>query len=206
MEAPDGLLCAQLIQEFLEFYKMDFTLQVFLPECNLQNEGRVREKIEIKLGLKKTFENPAEPVLMQLIKMVQQDGSIEPLREKMGGPAPNPAFSSTKYGGFPTDEMLLQEKLLYILENKQKKRKILFHHQKANQDLSLKTYLGKQNLQRQQSRTLKRMKKNRRRKLLKKRRRNLILQVNLYLLLPVTFSQFNYSRTKQTCTNRREET
>ena len=31
----DGLLCAELIREFLQFYKMDHTLSVFIPEMSL---------------------------------------------------------------------------------------------------------------------------------------------------------------------------
>ena len=31
----DGLLCAELIREFLTFYKMEHTLSVFVPEMNL---------------------------------------------------------------------------------------------------------------------------------------------------------------------------
>ena len=31
----DGLLCAELIREFLTFYKMEHTLSVFVPEMSL---------------------------------------------------------------------------------------------------------------------------------------------------------------------------
>jgi hypothetical protein len=31
----DGLLCAEMIREFLTFYKMEHTLSVFVPEMSL---------------------------------------------------------------------------------------------------------------------------------------------------------------------------
>lgn len=31
----DGLLCAEIIREFLEFYKMEHSLHVFVPEMSL---------------------------------------------------------------------------------------------------------------------------------------------------------------------------
>ena len=35
LETPEGMLCTELIREFLEFYRMDYTMSVFLPECSL---------------------------------------------------------------------------------------------------------------------------------------------------------------------------
>ena len=34
-ETPEGQLCIDMIREFLEFYRMDYTLSTFLPECSL---------------------------------------------------------------------------------------------------------------------------------------------------------------------------
>jgi len=30
-----GLLCAELVRDFLEFYKLDYTLSIYMPEVNL---------------------------------------------------------------------------------------------------------------------------------------------------------------------------
>ena len=34
----DGLLCAEMIREFLTFYKMEHTLSVFVPEMSLASD------------------------------------------------------------------------------------------------------------------------------------------------------------------------
>ena len=33
----DGLMCAEIIREFLEFYKMEHSLHVFVPEMSLSD-------------------------------------------------------------------------------------------------------------------------------------------------------------------------
>ena len=35
LQHTSGLLCAELIRDFLEFYKLDYTLSIFMPEVNL---------------------------------------------------------------------------------------------------------------------------------------------------------------------------
>lgn len=92
MENPDILLCAELIRDFLEFYKMDFTLQIFVPECNLPLNDRVADKLETKLKLKRT--EPAVPVLVQIMQAFQKSGFSEARSNDM---------ASTKYGGFGLD-------------------------------------------------------------------------------------------------------
>ena len=36
-EDPDSKLIAMLIKEYMEFYKMDYSLSVYLPEVVMQN-------------------------------------------------------------------------------------------------------------------------------------------------------------------------
>ena len=69
MNNPDILLCSELIREFLEFYKMTYTLQVFVPECNLPKEDKVRFKIDKKLKFKRS--EPNMPALIQLLNAYQ---------------------------------------------------------------------------------------------------------------------------------------
>ena len=99
MENPDILLCAELMREFLEFYKMDFTLQVFVPECNLPLNDRVRDKLESKLGIKKA--EPALPALMQILQTFRQGGAL-PAMQSEEKKATN-ELATTKYGGFGLD-------------------------------------------------------------------------------------------------------
>lgn len=66
-ENDNGLLAVEIIAEFLQFYKMDYTLNVFPHESNLKDEV-TREKIWKKLA--KNEENEKEkgiPVLIHLI-------------------------------------------------------------------------------------------------------------------------------------------
>ena len=65
------MLCAELLREFLEFYKMDYTLQVFKPECNLQNESPQKKDIAAKVGIRNISETM--PLLMQLITTQDKD-------------------------------------------------------------------------------------------------------------------------------------
>lgn len=47
-----GTLVAELMREFMEFFKMDYSLSVFIPECSISPERLKREEIFAKLGLK----------------------------------------------------------------------------------------------------------------------------------------------------------
>lgn len=95
MENPDILLCAELVRDFLEFYKMDFTLQIFVPECNLPLNDRVADKLEAKLKLKRT--EPAVPALVQIMQAFQKGGFTEVRKESND-------MASTKYGSFGLDQ------------------------------------------------------------------------------------------------------
>jgi hypothetical protein len=45
-------MVAQLIKEFLEFYRMDYSLSVYLPEVSMQNESQVnREDLAKKMDI-----------------------------------------------------------------------------------------------------------------------------------------------------------
>lgn len=51
-ETKCGLLVAELIREFLECLKMDYSLSVFIPECSISPERLKKEDIFYKMGLK----------------------------------------------------------------------------------------------------------------------------------------------------------
>lgn len=61
-----GLLSAELIREFMELLKMDYSLSVFIPECSISPERIRKEEILGKLGLK-VPENLAETPSLYLI-------------------------------------------------------------------------------------------------------------------------------------------
>jgi FGFR1 oncogene partner len=72
MQTEEGAFCAELIREFLEFYRMDYSLEVFLPEANLTTEPKSRDEIERSMG----FENGDRsiPVLMILLQQFFKGG------------------------------------------------------------------------------------------------------------------------------------
>jgi hypothetical protein len=47
-----GTLSAELMREYMEFFKMDYSLSVFIPECSISPERLKREEMFAKLGLK----------------------------------------------------------------------------------------------------------------------------------------------------------
>ena len=67
----DGLLCAELIREFLSFYKMEHTLSVFIPEMSLHADfPKSRDQMEMECGLRKG-EDPDKPLLLNLVNKVR---------------------------------------------------------------------------------------------------------------------------------------
>ena len=51
-ETKCGLLIAELMREFMECLKMDYSLSVFIPECSISPERLKKEDIFYKMGLK----------------------------------------------------------------------------------------------------------------------------------------------------------
>ena len=35
LSTASGVMCAELVKEFLEFYKLDYSLSIYMPEVNL---------------------------------------------------------------------------------------------------------------------------------------------------------------------------
>ena len=49
----DGLLCAEIMREFMQFYKMNLSMKIFVPEMSLSEEfSKSRTEMERELGLK----------------------------------------------------------------------------------------------------------------------------------------------------------
>jgi hypothetical protein len=56
-ETKCGLLVAELMREFMECMKMDYSLSVFIPECSISPERLKKEEIFYKMGLKLNLMN-----------------------------------------------------------------------------------------------------------------------------------------------------
>jgi hypothetical protein len=63
----DGLVCAEIIREFLEFYGMKHSLNVFVPEMSLSDDfPKQKEEIEREIGI--ADRDASKPLLLRLIE------------------------------------------------------------------------------------------------------------------------------------------
>lgn len=93
------MLVAELIREYLEFYSLDYSKQIFLPETNLNaREAPSRETLVEQTGMNQGEVTHNKPLLLQLVEQFQQGG---------GGHAQVSNPSSIKVprakGAFPID-------------------------------------------------------------------------------------------------------
>ena len=63
----DGLLCAEIIREFLQFYEMKHSLHVFVPEMSLSDDfPKRKEEMEREVGI--ADKDSSKPLLLRLIE------------------------------------------------------------------------------------------------------------------------------------------
>ena len=68
----DGLLCAELIREFLSFYKMEHTLSVFVPEMSLHADfPKRREEMARDCGIARSDCDEGKPLLLSMVEKVR---------------------------------------------------------------------------------------------------------------------------------------
>ena len=63
----DGMLCAEIIREFLEFYQMKHSIHVFVPEMSLSDDFKI-QKNEIERDIGITDRDPSKPLLLRLVE------------------------------------------------------------------------------------------------------------------------------------------
>jgi hypothetical protein len=52
LSTASGLLCAELVRDYLEHYKLDYTMQIYMPEINLnQKQAMTKDEIAQKVGI-----------------------------------------------------------------------------------------------------------------------------------------------------------
>ena len=70
----DGLLCAEIIREFLQFYQMEHSLHVFVPEMSLsQDFPKSKQEMEREIGI--SDRDASKPLLLRLIEQVKFGGA-----------------------------------------------------------------------------------------------------------------------------------
>ena len=68
----DGLLIAELIREFLSFYKMEHTLSVFIPEMSLHADfPKRREEMARECGIGRSDYDESKPLLLSMVEKVR---------------------------------------------------------------------------------------------------------------------------------------
>jgi hypothetical protein len=77
-ESKGGTLLAELMREFMEFYRMDYSLSTFIPECSISPERLKREDIFAKLGIKGC--NTEMPLINMITLFFLESVSKEPER------------------------------------------------------------------------------------------------------------------------------
>ena len=96
----NGILLAELIREFLEFYRLDYTKQIYLPESNLGSKKQSStEELIAQSGLSQNEINKNKPLLLQILeKFLSGSGPSLPKSASKDGssPAPGISFSDQK--------------------------------------------------------------------------------------------------------------
>lgn len=57
-ETKVGTLITEMMREFMEFFRMDYSLSIFIPECNIYPDRLKKEEILGKLGFSGQIGNP----------------------------------------------------------------------------------------------------------------------------------------------------
>ena len=72
VENEDGLLCAEMIREFLTFYNMEHTLSVFLPEMSLHADfPKQRDQMVRECGFTRSQDDESKPLILRLVEKVR---------------------------------------------------------------------------------------------------------------------------------------
>ena len=75
-ETEEARLVAHMIKEYLDFYRMEYTLSVYVPEAALSNqESLSREELQRKAGLQSQTQTP---LLVQMLKQLKTSGNSQP--------------------------------------------------------------------------------------------------------------------------------
>ena len=57
LETKIGTLLAEIIREFMEYFRMDYSLSIFIPECGISPERLKKDEIYGKIGIPNNPEN-----------------------------------------------------------------------------------------------------------------------------------------------------
>ena len=71
----NNLLLAELIREYLDFYKLDYSKQIFMPESNLGTKAESsNEDLAEKAGMRLDDVDQKKPLLLQILEQYKAGG------------------------------------------------------------------------------------------------------------------------------------
>ncbi len=79
-------LAAEVIREFMEFYRLDYSLAIFGPEANLKGNTENRSDLTKRAGLKSASQD--KPLLVQIIEALCS--GVGASQAPVGDKAPSP--------------------------------------------------------------------------------------------------------------------
>lgn len=98
LETTESALAADLIREYLEFYRLDYTLSIFLPEANIKQDPMDKSALTKRADLDKP--NDKEPLLVQILKERKAGGgpksSKAPAKQEEVKSVPAPSTQKAK--------------------------------------------------------------------------------------------------------------
>lgn len=97
LETTESALAADLIREYLEFYRLDYTLSILIPEANMKQDPLDKDELIRKAKVDRPKES--EPLLVQILKERLAGGRPA---QNVGERKEEPVFE--KKSPQPTDE------------------------------------------------------------------------------------------------------
>lgn len=79
-ETNVGGVISELIREFMEYLKMDYSLSVFIPECSISPERLKKDEIMAKLGMNINMFNSEIPIMFFIIHYFIESIQSDPQR------------------------------------------------------------------------------------------------------------------------------
>ena len=77
LETTESALAADLIREYLEYYRLDYTLSIMIPEANLKQEPMDRPDLIKRADIDRPTDT--EPLLVQILKERKAGGKPAPV-------------------------------------------------------------------------------------------------------------------------------
>lgn len=121
LETTESALAADLIREYLEFYRLDYTLSIMIPEANMKQDPVPRDSLLNRAQV----DNPTdkEPLLVQILKERRSGGrpAAAPSSKTPPKKSPEPAVKEeSKASKYSSDAVNKKDDLSYLNKKEEK--------------------------------------------------------------------------------------